>query len=213
LFLIVVAAVAGMTLAVVNEYERAVVFRLGRVLGARGPGLCVIVRGLDQVRRVSMQVVPLEIPAREVITRDNVPVRVQTVVYARVVDPVKAVVDVDNYRTATSQVTQAAVRAHVGAITLDRLLHEQASVNAELTALVAERTAAWGVEVGQAEIKDVELRDDRRPAPPSPAAAPAAPAAAPRPAAPEQSWADPATPVLAGDDPVTGDDPAPGDYV
>jgi regulator of protease activity HflC (stomatin/prohibitin superfamily) len=159
LFVIVVALVLSGTIGVVNEYERAVVFRLGRVLGARGPGVVVIVRGLDHVRRVSVRLAVLDTPAQELITGDNVPVRVRALVYVRVVDPVSAVVNVEDYRSAVAQLAQSALRSVVGRTSLQQLLHSPEDVTAPLKEFIDQRTAEWGVEVGLVEIKDVALPD------------------------------------------------------
>lgn len=158
LVVIVIAAVIAGTITVVAEYERAVVFRLGRVIGARGPGLVVIVRGIDEVKRVSVRLAALDLPAQELITKDNVPVRVRGVVYVRVADPVRVVVEVEDYEAALAEVAQASLRAVVGQVSLEQLLHDEPSVVEPLKALIAERTAGWGVELGLVEIRDVELR-------------------------------------------------------
>lgn len=158
LVLIVIAAVVAGTITVVAEYERAVVFRLGRVLGARGPGLVVILRGIDEVKRVSVRLTGLDLPEQELITKDNVPVRVRAAVYVRVTDPVRVVVEVEDYEAAVAEVAQASLRSVVGQVSLEQLLHDEAAVVEPLRALIAERTSAWGVELGLVEIKDVELR-------------------------------------------------------
>ena len=158
LVLIVIAAVVAGTITVVAEYERAVVFRLGRVLGARGPGLVVILRGIDEVKRVSVRLGAVDLPAQDLITKDNVPVRVRAVVYARVVDPVRVVVEVEDYEAALAEVAQASVRSIIGQVSLEQVLHDEASVVEPLKALLAERTADWGVELGLVELRDVELR-------------------------------------------------------
>jgi regulator of protease activity HflC (stomatin/prohibitin superfamily) len=158
LLLIVIAAGIGMTVTVVNEFERAVVFRLGRVLGAKGPGPVLAVRGLDQVRRVSTQVVPLKVAATDVVTYDNSEARIDAVVYVRVTDPVKAVVEVDDYLNAVAQVFHAVLRAMAGELTLSDLLHQQAAVNDRLAETMAQRTAEWGLAISHAEITDVALR-------------------------------------------------------
>jgi regulator of protease activity HflC (stomatin/prohibitin superfamily) len=161
-FLIIVAAVIGATVSVVAEYERAVVFRLGRVVGARGPGVVFVIRGIDEVKRVSMRLTALHLPVQDLITRDNVAVRVRAVVYAKVTDPVKVVVEVEDYRAALGQVAQASLRAVVGQVSLDQLLHDEAAVINPLKQLVDQRTSEWGVEIGLVEIKDVELPESMR---------------------------------------------------
>ncbi len=162
LVVVVVAGALYATLGVVAEYERAVVFRLGRVVGARGPGLVVIVRGIDEVRRVSLRLVALDLPPQDLITSDNVAVKVKGVVYVRVVDPVKAVVNVEDYRSALAHVAHATLRAVIGQVSLDQLLHSEDAVSSPLKQLIDERTESWGVEVGMVEIEDIELPEPTR---------------------------------------------------
>ncbi|MBA3654672.1 MAG: slipin family protein [Actinobacteria bacterium] len=162
LFLIVMVAAIGLTVTIVAEHERAVVFRLGRVIGAKGPGPVIVLRGLDTVRRVTTKLVALDVPIGEIITIDDVAVRVAAVVHLRVVDPVKAVLEVENYRTATAQVAQTVLRSHLGEVSLARVLHQQADVNAAVTLMIAARTEAWGVEVQQVELRTVDVSEAER---------------------------------------------------
>jgi regulator of protease activity HflC (stomatin/prohibitin superfamily) len=161
LLILVVVALATMV-RVLQEYERAVIFRLGNVLRApKGPGLFVILPfGIDRMRKVNLQTVAMNVPPQDVITRDNVTLRVDAVVYSRVVDPVKAVVEIQNYLFATSQAAQTNLRAILGKKTLDEVLSAREEINAELSAVIAGITAPWGVRVTSVEIKDVDLPEE-----------------------------------------------------
>ena len=154
-------AVAGLaaasTLRVLREYERAVVFRLGRLRGARGPGPLLLVPLLDRMERVSLRTVTLTIPPQEIITRDNVPARVNAVAYFRVVDPSKAIVEVEAYQVATSQIAQTTLRSVLGHADLDTLLAEREELNENLRSIIDEQTEPWGIKVTTVEIKDVEI--------------------------------------------------------
>ncbi len=162
LVLALITLLAG--LRVVQQYERAVVFRLGRVLpGSRAPGLTVVVPYLDRVVKVNMQIITMSVPAQDGITRDNVSVRVDAVVYFRVVDPVKAVVNVQNYMFAVSQVAQTSLRAVIGRSDMDELLSDRDRINAELQRIIDEPTEGpWGVKVERVEIKDVALPESMK---------------------------------------------------
>jgi regulator of protease activity HflC (stomatin/prohibitin superfamily) len=150
--------------SVLNEYERGVVFRLGRVRGRpKGPGLIILLPfGIDRMRKVNLQTVAMNVPPQDVITKDNVTMRVDAVVYARVVDPVLAVVRVQNYLFAVSQSAQTNLRAMLGKYELDTLLAEREAINRELHGVIARVTHEWGVEVLSVEVKDVDLPDDLR---------------------------------------------------
>jgi regulator of protease activity HflC (stomatin/prohibitin superfamily) len=150
--------------SVLNEYERGVVFRLGRVRGKpKGPGLIILLPfGIDRMRKVNLQTVAMNVPPQDVITKDNVTMRVDAVVYSRVVDPVLAVVRVQNYLFAVSQSAQTNLRAMLGKYELDTLLSERESINRELHGVIARVTHDWGVEVLSVEVKDVDLPDDLR---------------------------------------------------
>jgi regulator of protease activity HflC (stomatin/prohibitin superfamily) len=149
---------------VLQEYERGVVFRLGRVRGKpKGPGLIILLPfNIDRMRKVTIQTVAMNVPPQDVITKDNVTMRVDAVVYARVVAPVPAVVKVQNYLFAVSQAAQTNLRAMLGKYDLDTLLSERESINRELHGIIAQRTHEWGVEVIGVEVKDVDLPDDLR---------------------------------------------------
>ncbi|MDF2740445.1 MAG: putative SPFH/Band 7 domain rane protein [Actinomycetia bacterium] len=150
--------------SVLNEYERGVVFRLGRVRGKpKGPGLIILLPfGIDRMRKVNLQTVAMNVPPQDVITKDNVTMRVDAVIYSRVVDPVLAVVRVQNYLFAVSQSAQTNLRAMLGKYELDTLLSERESINRELHGVIARVTHDWGVEVLSVEVKDVDLPDDLR---------------------------------------------------
>ena len=152
---------AALAVRVVQQYERGIVFRLGRVRDAvRQPGLAVIVPIIDRIRKVNLQITTLGVPGQDCITRDNVSVRVDAVVYFQVVDPVKAVVNVRDYEYAISQVAQTSMRAVIGRADLDDLLSNREKLNAELTSIIdAPTEQPWGVKVARVEVKDVALPD------------------------------------------------------
>jgi regulator of protease activity HflC (stomatin/prohibitin superfamily) len=162
--LILVGIGAVTMISVLQEYERGVIFRLGRVLARpKGPGLILMLPfGIDRIRKVNMQVVAMNVPPQDVITKDNVTMQVDAVVYSRVVDPVRAVVEVQNYLFATSQSSQTNLRAILGKYELDTLLAERERINRELRQIIARVTHDWGVEVQSVEVKDVELPDELR---------------------------------------------------
>jgi len=158
---IVVAVIALMLAAasvrVLREYERAVVFRLGRLLGQRGPGLILLIPGIDRMVRVSLRTVTLTIPPQDVITRDNVPVRVNAVAYFRVIDANRAVVQVESFLQATLQIAQTTLRSVLGKAELDALLAERERLNADLQKIIDDQTEPWGIKVTTVEIRDVEI--------------------------------------------------------
>jgi regulator of protease activity HflC (stomatin/prohibitin superfamily) len=158
--LIIVAlavAAAGASVRILREYERAVVFRLGRLIGAKGPGIVLLVPLVDRMVRVDLRTVTFEIPPQDVITRDNVPAKVNAVAYFRVVDPVKSVVEVERIRAATSQIAQTTLRSVLGRADLDTLLAERETLNENLQQIIDEQTEPWGVKVTTVEIKDVGI--------------------------------------------------------
>jgi regulator of protease activity HflC (stomatin/prohibitin superfamily) len=152
-------AVTGMaaSVRVLREYERGVLFRLGRLMDQRGPGLVMIVPGIDRMERISLRTITLTVPPQEVITRDNVPARVTAVAYYRVVDPNKAVVEVQSYEEATLQVAQTTLRSVLGGADLDTLLGERERLNDSLQQIIDTQTEPWGIKVTAVEIKDVEI--------------------------------------------------------
>ena len=153
LLLILLAA----AIRVLREYERGVIFRLGRLIAQKGPGLIILIPIIDQMVRVDLRTVTLNVPPQEVITKDNVTVRVNAVAYFRVVDPNKAITDVENYLLATSQIAQTTLRSVLGKAELDSLLAERERLNVELQQIIDEQTEPWGVKVTTVEVKDVEL--------------------------------------------------------
>jgi regulator of protease activity HflC (stomatin/prohibitin superfamily) len=155
--LIVLFMLASASIKVVQEYERGVIFRLGRLMGARGPGLFLIIPGVERMRKVDLRIVTLEVPAQEAITRDNVTVKVNAVVYFRVVNPEDAVVKVLDYIRATSLIAQTTLRSILGQSDLDHLLSEREKINQELQQVIDQQTDAWGVKVTSVEVRDVEL--------------------------------------------------------
>ena len=142
---------------VLREYERGVVFRLGRVMNQKGPGLIFLRPGLDRLVRVSLRTVTLQIPAQEIITRDNVPARVTAVAYYRVIDSIRSVIEIENVLTATEQVAQTTLRSVLGKAELDSLLSERETLNEQLQHIIDDQTEPWGVKVMTVEIKDVEI--------------------------------------------------------
>jgi regulator of protease activity HflC (stomatin/prohibitin superfamily) len=160
IFLVVVALIALlMGLRIVQEYERGIVFRLGRVRSdVKGPGLNVIIPFVDRLVKVNMQVVTMGVPAQEGITRDNVTLRVDAVVYFRVIDPLKAIVNVQNYLFATSQVAQTSLRSVIGQSDLDDVLSNREAINAQLKTIIDQLTEVpWGIKIDLVEVKDVQL--------------------------------------------------------
>jgi regulator of protease activity HflC (stomatin/prohibitin superfamily) len=162
--LIGLAALAALLLAasirIMREYERAVVFRLGRLLAAKGPGLIMLIPVIDRMVRIDLRTVTLNIPPQEVITRDNVPARVNAVAYFHVVDPANAVVNVEHYLEATSQISQTTLRSILGKADLDTLLAERERLNEDLQKIIDDQTEPWGIKVSIVEIKDVEIPAD-----------------------------------------------------
>ncbi len=148
---------AGAGIRIVQEYERGVIFRLGRVQGAKGPGLFVVVPWADRMQKVDLRVVTLDLPSQECITIDNVTVRVNAVVFYQIVDPVRAVVSVQDYRGSIFQIAQTTLRSVLGQSELDDLLAHRDKINLRLREIIDQGTEAWGIQVGTVEVKDVEL--------------------------------------------------------
>jgi regulator of protease activity HflC (stomatin/prohibitin superfamily) len=163
--LVVVLALLGLLLAsaikIVREYERAIVFRLGRLLPEpKGPGLFFRIPIVDQIIKVDLRTITLMIPPQEVITKDNVPVRVNAVCYFRILDPKAAIVQVENFMVATSQIAQTTLRSVLGQHVMDELLSEREKINTILQGIIDESTAPWGIKVAIVEVKDVEIPSD-----------------------------------------------------
>ena len=152
--------VAAASVRILREYERGVVFRLGRLIALKGPGLRFLIPIVDQMVRVDLRTVTLNVPPQEVITKDNVTVRVNAVAYFRVIDPDRAITDVENYLVATSQIAQTTLRSVLGKAELDSLLAERERLNQELQTIIDEQTEPWGIKVSTVEVKDVELPQD-----------------------------------------------------
>ncbi|MFC1860155.1 slipin family protein [Chloroflexota bacterium] len=154
-----VVIIISMAVKIVPEYQRGVVFRLGRLVGAKGPGLFLIIPFLDRMVRVDLRVITMDVPSQEVITKDNVTVRVNAVVFLRVVDPESSVVKVLDHIRATSQISQTTLRNVLGQSELDELLSEREKLNETLQKIIDEQTDPWGIKVSAVEIKEVELEE------------------------------------------------------
>ncbi len=142
---------------VLREYERGVIFRLGRLIGAKGPGLIILIPIIDKMVRVDLRVITYDVPSQDVITRDNVSVKVNAVVYFQVVDANKSIVSVANFFEATSQIAQTTLRSVLGQVELDDLLTNREKINAELQRIIDEQTEPWGIKVSVVEVKNVDL--------------------------------------------------------
>ncbi len=155
--IILIVVFLFMAIKVLNEYERGVIFRLGRVIDHKGPGLIILVPVIDRMVRVSLRTVAMDVPSQDVITRDNVSVKVSAVIYFRVMDPTKAVIEVENYLYATSQLAQTTLRSVCGQSELDDLLAEREKVNLEIQEILDRHTGPWGVKVSMVEVKHIDL--------------------------------------------------------
>jgi regulator of protease activity HflC (stomatin/prohibitin superfamily) len=156
IFLIVIAS----AIKVLREYERAVVFRLGRLVGIKGPGLILLIPFVDRMVRVSLRTVTMDVPPQDVITRDNVSVKINAVIYFRVVDASRAIVEVENFLYATSQIAQTTLRAIAGQAELDQILAAREEINKQLQQVIDDQTEPWGVKVTVVEVKNVDLPAD-----------------------------------------------------
>ena len=159
IFLLILGASA---IKILREYERGVIFRLGRLIGAKGPGIIFIIPGVDKLLRISLRTVTMDVPPQDVITRDNVSIKVNAVVYFRVIDPNKAVVEVENYLYATSQLAQTTLRSVVGQADLDELLSQREKINITLQDILDKHTEPWGIKVSLVETKQVDLPEEMR---------------------------------------------------
>jgi regulator of protease activity HflC (stomatin/prohibitin superfamily) len=158
--LMVIALYIISSVKILSEYERGVVFRLGRVLAQpRGPGIALVFAPIDRMVRMSLRVEAMEVPAQDVITRDNVTVKVNAIVYFRVIDPTKAVIEVKNFLYATSQLAQTSLRSVLGEVDLDSLLSQRDRINERLQSVLDQHTGPWGVKVSMVEVKQVDLPD------------------------------------------------------
>jgi regulator of protease activity HflC (stomatin/prohibitin superfamily) len=166
LFLIVALVFVVMFLTsairILNEYERGVIFRLGRIIGCKGPGLILLIPIVDKMQKISLRLVTLDVPPQDVITRDNVSVKVNAVVYFRVMEPNKAVVEVENFLYATSQLAQTTLRSVCGQAELDELLAEREHINIKLQEILDKQTDPWGIKVTNVEVKHIDLPDEMK---------------------------------------------------
>ena len=147
---------------VLREYERGVIFRLGRAIGTKGPGLIILIPIIDRMVKVSLRVIAMDVPPQDIITKDNVSIKVNAVLYFRVVDPLKAIVEVEDYLYATSQLAQTTLRSVLGQAELDELLASRDKINQELQAIIDGHTDPWGIKVAMVEVKHVDLPQEMR---------------------------------------------------
>jgi len=159
LFILVLVA-SG--IKVVREYERLVVFRLGRVVGPRGPGITYVIPGIENALKIDLRTITMDVPSQDVITKDNVSVKVNAVLYFRVIDPSRAVVEVENFLFATSQNAQTTLRSVCGEVELDELLAEREKINNQVQAIIDQHTDPWGIKVVQVAIKHIDLPEEMR---------------------------------------------------
>jgi len=155
-------AIAWSAVKIVNEWERGVILRLGRLVGAKGPGLFFIIPIVDKMIKVDLRVITLDIPSQEAITKDNVTVKVNAVAYFRVVNPSDAITQIEDFRRATWQIAQTSLRSVLGQVELDELLTKRETINEQLQHIIDEQTEPWGVKVSIVEVKDVELPDSMK---------------------------------------------------
>jgi regulator of protease activity HflC (stomatin/prohibitin superfamily) len=155
--LVIVILFLYSAIKILNEYERGVIFRLGRVIGAKGPGLILLIPVIDKMVRVDLRVVAMDVPPQDVITRDNVSIKVSAVLYFRVLDPNRAIVSVENYLYATSQLAQTTLRSVCGQAELDDLLSEREKINTHIQEILDKDTEPWGIKVAKVEIKHIDL--------------------------------------------------------
>jgi regulator of protease activity HflC (stomatin/prohibitin superfamily) len=160
--LVFAVAYSFASLRVLKQYERGVAFFLGKYWGTKGPGLFFLPAGIAHVKRVSLRIMALDIPPQDVITRDNVSLKVNAVLYMKVADPARAVIEIEDYLYATSQLAQTTLRAVLGEVELDELLSDREKINAVLKRIIDERTDAWGIHVSAVEVKDVDLPEQMK---------------------------------------------------
>lgn len=155
--LVLVIFFLSAAIRILNEYERGVIFRLGRVIAAKGPGLIILIPVIDKIVKVSLRLVAMDVDPQDVITRDNVSVKVNAVIYFRVIDPTKAIIEVENYTYAMSQLAQTTLRSVCGQAELDELLSERDKINSELQEILDTHTDPWGIKVATVELKHIDL--------------------------------------------------------
>ena len=154
---IVVILIIASAIRILREYERGVIFRLGRLIGAKGPGLIILIPFIDRMVKTSLRTVVMDVPPQDVITKDNVSVQVNAVIYFRVINPEKAIVEVENFTFATSQLSQTTLRSIVGQVELDELLSEREKINQELQGIIDKSSDPWGIKVSLVEVKHIDL--------------------------------------------------------
>ncbi|HLG93249.1 MAG TPA: slipin family protein [candidate division Zixibacteria bacterium] len=155
--ILIVLFIIANAIRILREYERGIVFRLGRLKGSKGPGLIFLIPIIDKMVKVSLRTVTMDVPSQDVITRDNVSVKVNAVIYFRVIDPSKAIVQVEDFLYATSQISQTTLRSVLGQVELDDLLANREKINQELTKIIDAQTEPWGIKVSVVEVKNVDL--------------------------------------------------------
>ena len=155
--IVFVVIILANAIRILREYERGVVFRLGRLIGVKGPGLILLIPLIDKIVKVSLRTVVMDVPSQDVITKDNVSIKVNAVVYFRVMDPGKAIVEVENFLFATSQLSQTTLRSILGQSELDELLAERDKINAELQLIIDHATEPWGIKISNVEVKHIDL--------------------------------------------------------
>ena len=155
--LVLIIMFLSSAIRILKEYERGVIFRLGRVIGTKGPGLIILIPIIDKMVKVSLRLVTMDVPSQDVITRDNVSIKVNAVVYFRVMDPTKATIEVENYLFATSQLAQTTLRSVCGQVELDELLSEREKINTQLQSILDQHTDPWGIKVTTVELKHIDL--------------------------------------------------------
>jgi len=155
--IVVVLIILAAAIRILREYERGVIFRLGRLVGAKGPGLIILIPFIDKMVKTSLRTVVMDVPPQDVITRDNVSVQVNAVIYFRIINPEKAIVEVENYVFATSQLAQTTLRSIVGQVELDELLGEREKINHELQKIIDKQSDPWGIKVSLVEVKHIDL--------------------------------------------------------
>ncbi|MDZ7762292.1 MAG: slipin family protein [Desulfovermiculus sp.] len=155
--IVLVVLFLASAIKILNEYQRAVVFRLGRVLQAKGPGLIILIPVIDKMVKVSLRIITLDVPGQDVITKDNVSVKVNAVIYFRVMDPVKSILEVEDYMFATSQLSQTTLRSVCGAVELDDILTHRDQINDQIQSILDEHTDPWGIKVTNVEVKYIDL--------------------------------------------------------
>ena len=160
--LIIVIIILSMAIKILREYERGVIFRLGRLVGGKGPGMIFLIPIIDKMVRVSLRVITMDVPPQEVITKDTVPVKVNAVIYFKVVNPENSVVQIQDFINATSQIAQTTLRSVLGQMELDELLTQREKINQTLQKIVDEHTGPWGIKVTAVETKDVELPENMK---------------------------------------------------